>query len=39
MTVLALDISGTPRQWISDEDAITYHVKGAVAWTQDIKGV
>ena len=33
MTVLALDISGTPRQWISHEDAITYHAKGAVAWS------
>lgn len=33
MTVLALDISGTPRQWISHEDAITYHAKNAVAWT------
>lgn len=33
MTVLALDISGTPRQWISHEDAITYHAKDAVAWS------
>jgi hypothetical protein len=33
MTVLALDISGTPRQWISHEDAITYHVKDSVVWT------
>jgi len=33
MSILALDISGTPRQWISHEDAITYHAKNAVAWT------
>ena len=33
MAVLALDISGTPRQWISTDDAITYHAKKAVAWT------
>lgn len=33
MTVLALDISGIPRQWISYEDAITYHAKKSVAWT------
>jgi 5-methylcytosine-specific restriction endonuclease McrA len=33
MSVLALDISGTPRQWISNEDAITYHAKDAVAWS------
>lgn len=32
MSVLALDITGTPRQWISHEDAITYHAKQAVAW-------
>ena len=33
MTVLALDISGVPRQWISSDDAITYHAKHAVAWS------
>ena len=33
MTVLALDISGTPRQWISYDEAITYHAKDAVAWS------
>lgn len=32
-TILALDISGTPRMWISPDDAITYHAKGAVAWS------
>ena len=32
MSVLALDISGVPRQWISNDDAITYHAKDAVAW-------
>ncbi len=33
MAVLALDIGGTPRQWISHDDAIVYHAKNAVAWT------
>lgn len=33
MAVLALDIGGTPRQWISHDDAITYHAKNLVAWT------
>lgn len=33
MAVLALDISGTPRQWISFDDAITYHAKKSVAWS------
>lgn len=32
MAVLALDISGIPRQWIGYDDAITYHAKQAVAW-------
>lgn len=31
--ILALDISGVPRQWISADDSITYHAKGAVAWS------
>ena len=33
MTVLALDVSGVPRQWISHDDAITYQAKQAVAWS------
>jgi 5-methylcytosine-specific restriction endonuclease McrA len=33
MTVLALDISGVPRQWITYDEAITYHAKKAVAWS------
>jgi 5-methylcytosine-specific restriction endonuclease McrA len=32
MAVLALDISGVPRQWISYDDAITYHAKNTIAW-------
>lgn len=32
-TVLALDISGVPRQWISIEDAIKYHATNSVAWS------
>lgn len=32
MAVLALDVSGVPRKWISYDDAITYHAKGSVAW-------
>lgn len=32
MAVLALDITGIPRQWISYDDAITYHAKDSVAW-------
>ena len=31
MAVLALDISGIPRKWVSYDDAITYHAKGAIA--------
>lgn len=30
--ILALDMSGTPRAWVSFNDAITYHAKGNVAW-------
>lgn len=30
--VLALDMSGTPRAWISLNDAVTYHAKGVVGW-------
>lgn len=33
MTVLALDISGIPRQWISDDDAIFYQATDSVAWS------
>lgn len=33
MAVLALDIAGTPRQWISYNDAISYHGRKAVAWS------
>ena len=33
MSVLALDISGVPRQWISNDDAITYKAKDAIAWS------
>jgi 5-methylcytosine-specific restriction endonuclease McrA len=32
-TVLAVDISGVPRRWISFEDAIMYHAKDGVAWS------
>lgn len=33
MAVLALDISGTPRQWISYDDAISYWATDSVAWS------
>lgn len=33
MSVLALDISGTPRQWISYDAAISYHATNSVAWS------
>lgn len=33
MSVLALDIAGTPRAWISYDDAITKHAKNDVAWS------
>lgn len=33
MTVLALDISGVPRQWITHDDAISYHATNSVVWT------
>ena len=32
-TVLALDVSGIPRQWISHDDAISYHATNSVAWS------
>lgn len=33
MQVLALDISGIPRAWVSLEQAVVYHAKDLVAWT------
>lgn len=33
MAVLALDISGTPKKWISFDDAIVYQAKNMVAWS------
>ena len=33
MAVLALDISGTPRSWITNDEAISYHAKTLVVWT------
>jgi hypothetical protein len=33
MAVLALDVSGTPRAWVTTDEAITYHAKSLVAWT------
>lgn len=33
MSILALDISGVPRKWVSHDDAISYHAKGLVAWS------
>jgi 5-methylcytosine-specific restriction endonuclease McrA len=33
MSVLALDVSGIPREWISYDEAILYHAKGQVAWS------
>lgn len=33
VAVLALDISGTPRQWIGYDDAIAYHATNSVAWS------
>lgn len=32
MKILAVDVTGTPRRWISLNDAVTYHAKGSVAW-------
>ena len=31
--ILALDVAGAPRCWISLEDAVTYHAKDQVAWS------
>jgi len=33
MAVLALDVSGTPRQWIGYNDAISYWATNSVAWS------
>lgn len=33
MAVLALDISGIPRTWVSHDEAIAYHAKDLVAWS------
>jgi hypothetical protein len=33
VSVLALDIGGIPRQWISHEHAVTYFAKDMVAWS------
>jgi 5-methylcytosine-specific restriction endonuclease McrA len=33
MAVLALDVSGIPRKWVSFDDAITYCAKNLVAWS------
>ncbi len=33
MAVLALDVSGMPRKWVSFDDAITYKAKNLVAWS------
>lgn len=32
MSVLALDITGTPKEWISFDTAIRYHATNSVAW-------
>ena len=33
MAVLALDVTGTPRQWVSNNVAIGYHGQKKVAWS------
>ena len=33
MCILALDSSGTPREWISYDDAISYHATDSVVWS------
>lgn len=32
MKILALDVTGVPRRWISFNEAVTYHAKNAVAY-------
>lgn len=31
--ILTVDLSGLPQAWVDLEEAITYHAKGAVAWS------
>lgn len=33
MSILALDVSGIPRTWLTHDEAIAYHAKDLVAWT------
>lgn len=33
MLILGLDVSGSPRKWLTFEDAITYFAKGQVVWS------
>lgn len=33
MSILALDIGGVPRTWLSHDEAISYHAKDLVAWS------
>lgn len=33
MKILALDVAGTPRRWITPEEAVRYQVIGAIAWS------
>ena len=33
MFILGLDVSGTPRKWLSFEEAIVYHAKHQVVWS------
>ncbi len=33
MAVLALDVSGIPRAWVTHDEAISYHAKDLVAWS------
>ena len=33
MSVLALDVSGIPRTWVSFDEAIKYHAANAVVWS------
>ena len=32
-SILAVDITGTPRRWITVEEAISYHATDSVAWS------
>lgn len=31
--ILALDVTGTPRQWLNNQAAVCYHAKNLVAWS------